>query len=216
LKFLILFLFCLKIFALSIIDKPIVFDEKRIELSKTYIQKHYDLKVDNIKIQPRMIVIHWTAINDFTISYNRFYASTLPLDRGDISKASTLNVSTHFMIDRDGQIYRLMDETKMARHVIGLNYYALGIENVGGEGSVDNLTPKQLQANIALIKYLRDKYSKLEYMIGHHEYTQCENTPLWLETDKSYKTIKYDPGEHFMQRLRFHFPKLKSCSEVKH
>lgn len=214
-KIFVFFLFYINTFALSIIDKPIIFDKERIELSKLYIQKHYDLKVDTITIQPRMLVIHWTAINDFTRSYMRFHETRLPLDRPDISKASALNVSTHFMIDRDGKIYRLMDETKMARHVIGLNYYAIGIENVGGENNLDNLTPAQLQANIKLIKYLTRKYADLTYMIGHHEYTQCENTPLWLETDKNYKTVKYDPGKDFIQKLRLQFPELKSCSKVK-
>ncbi len=41
------------------------------------------------------------------------------------------------MVDRDGTRYRLMPETYMARHVIGLNYYSIGIENVGGSMEIE-------------------------------------------------------------------------------
>ena len=119
------------------------------------------------------------------------------------------------MIDRDGTVYRLMDETVMARHIIGLNYSSKGIENVGGKGNIDDLTPAQLNANIELISYLHNKYSTLEYLIGHHEYTEFTQHPLWLERDKNYRTLKHDPGETFMNRLRPHFPQLKSAVKVK-
>ena len=198
---------------ISIIDRPIIFNEKRIALSKQYLQKHYGLNVKNINIHAKIIVVHWTAINDFKRSIERFIEPTLPSDRPDIQKASALNVSTHFMIDRDGTIYRLMPETIMARHVIGLNYSAIGIENVGGENNIDNLTQAQFQANIALIDYLRSKYPSIEYLIGHHEYTHLTDHPLWLEKDKNYRTLKYDPGDAFMYRLREHFPKLKHSQE---
>lgn len=124
-----------------------------------------------------------------------------------------MNVSTHFMIDRDGTIYRLMDETLMARHVIGLNYSSIGIENVGGKNNKDDLTPAQLNANIKLIAYLKNKYSTIEYLIGHHEYTDFTDHPLWMESDVRYRTIKYDPGDEFMDKLRQHFPELADSTE---
>lgn len=198
---------------LTIIDKPIIFNEERIALSKQYIQQHYGLKVKDVHIKTRIVVVHWTAINDFNRSFQRFVEPTLPSDRPDIQKASALNVSTHFMVDRDGTIYRLMPETLMGRHIIGLNYSAIGIENVGGEQNIDNLTQAQLKANIALIKYLQQRHPALEYLIGHHEYTDFTEHPLWLEKDEHYRTTKYDPGEAFMHKLRKHFPTLKSATK---
>ena len=91
----------------------------------------------------------------------------------------------------------------MARHVIGLNYSTIGIENVGGEGnSKDDLTEAQLKANIKLVKYLKAKYPSIENIIGHHEYREYENTPLWLEKDDGYRTIKADPGERFVNAVK--------------
>jgi N-acetylmuramoyl-L-alanine amidase len=201
-------LLSLNLFAIEIINKPIIFNELRIDLTKEYILKHYGLKVKDIKIIPRIIVIHWTTNNDFEGSYRRFINPTLSSDRPDIQKASALNVSAHFMVKRDGTIYRLMDETSMARHIIGLNYSSIGIENVGGEKNIDNLTSAQLEANIELIDYLTHKYRTIKYLIGHFEYTNFTEHPLWLEKDKSYRTKKYDPGEIFTDRLQKRFKNL--------
>lgn len=59
------------------------------------------------------------------------------------------------MVDRDGSIYQLMPEKWMARHVIGLNHYAIGIENVGGINGKDDLTDAQARANAFLVCYLK-------------------------------------------------------------
>ncbi len=202
------------LFAISIVDKRIIFNERRIDLTQKYIEEHYDLNVDDINITPRIIVIHWTTMNDLNKSIQCFKKPTLASTRPDIKEASPLNVSAHFLIDRDGCIYRLMDETLMARHVIGLNYCSIGIENVGGKNSKDNLTPEQLKSNIELVAYLKEKYATIEYLIGHHEYTDFSDHYLWLETDESYRTIKHDPGDRFMQKIRQNFTELKSSPEA--
>ena len=109
---------------------------------------------------------------------------------------------THFMVERDGTIHQLMPLDYMGRHVIGLNYSSIGIENVGGEGYVQDLTVEQLLANIFLVNYLKKKFSTIEYVVGHHEYRCFEKTSLWLEKDDGYRTKKYDPGEIFMRDIR--------------
>jgi N-acetyl-anhydromuramyl-L-alanine amidase AmpD len=93
-----------------------------------------------------------------------------------------------------------MPETTMARHTIGLNHCAIGIENVGG-GKDLPLTKAQLKSNIYLVEYLASKYD-IEYVIGHQEYTQFEGHPLWLEVDDGYRTTKTDPGMDFMEKVR--------------
>jgi len=195
---------------LRIIDKPIDFGKKRVAMTKAYIRQHYGLKVKNIKITPRIIVLHWTAEMNFQKSFNRLKPEKLLTDRKDIAKASLLNVSSQFMVDRDGTIYRLMPENWMARHVIGLNYSSIGIENIGGNGNKkEDLTPAQLHANIALIRYLKAKYPTIKYLIGHYEYRQMEKTSLWLEKDKGYRTVKNDPGKKFMRDVRKSVKDLK-------
>lgn len=188
---------------LKIIDKPIDFGPERIAMTKAYIQSHYGMNVENIEITPKIIILHWTAEMDFDKSFKRLQPEILLSDRKDIMKASALNVSAQFMVDRDGTIYRLMPENWMARHVIGLNYSSIGIENIGGkDNKTEDLTPAQRQANIDLIFYLKAKYPTIEYVIGHHEYQQMEHTFLWLEKDKGYRTVKSDPGENFMSQIR--------------
>ena len=188
---------------LKIHSKPIDFGPERVEMTKAYISRHYGKQVKDITITPKIIVLHWTAEMDFDKSFHRLKPEKLLSDRKDIAKASALNVSAHYLVDRDGTVYRLMPDNWMARHVIGLNYSAIGIENVGGkENKKDDLTPAQLKANIALVKYLKKKYPTIEYLIGHHEYRRMERTPLWLEKDKGYRTVKNDPGDRFMLDVR--------------
>ncbi|MBO0323234.1 N-acetylmuramoyl-L-alanine amidase [Muricauda sp. CAU 1633] len=184
----------------EIVDIPIIFDEQRIELTKEYLAQRYRLEQDTTTIVPKMIVLHWTAIPTLKKSFAAFNRSTLPNWRPDLENVSGLNVSSHFLVDRDGTIYRLMPETVMARHTIGLNHCAIGIENVGGTGGFP-LTKKQLKSNIYLVKYLASKYN-IDYVIGHQEYTLFEGHPLWLEVDDGYRTTKTDPGMDFMKKVR--------------
>lgn len=188
--------------SLQIHDRPISFSESRKEATLTYILEHYDRRPGDISMVPRVIVLHWTAIDGFEDSFRAFNSETLRGTRPDLGSADQVNVSIHFLVDRDGTVYRLMPETWMARHVIGLNYSAIGVENVGGGDSVDNLTDEQIAANILLVRYLSEKYPTIEHLIGHSEYRLFEDHPLWLEIDDEYRTEKVDPGDRFMTAVR--------------
>jgi beta-N-acetylhexosaminidase len=199
------------LFAFEIIQTPIPFDEERIALTKEYIKAHYNLNVTDIKIVPKIILIHYTALNSYKKTLKRFMSSELPSDRPLIKKGGMLNVSTHFLVEQDGTIHQLMPLDFMARHVIGLNYNSIGIENVGGEKGQDNLTSQQLQANIFLVNYLKNKFNTIEYVAGHQEYTCFDKTALWLEVDKRYRTEKSDPGVRFMRELRANIKGFKEA-----
>lgn len=201
-----LFIFIVSITLLScksieIIDKPVTFDKERKQLSLEYLENRYGIIKESPDIDPKMIVVHWTAIPTMEKSFSAFNSSRLPDWRPDITNASALNVSSQFLVDRDGTIFRLLPETTMARHVIGLNHCAIGIENVGGTEETP-LTKKQLKANIRLINYLKEIYPEIDYVIGHFEYTKFEGHPLWLEVDDSYRTEKTDPGKDFISKIR--------------
>ena len=184
----------------EIVDIPIVFDEQRMKLTKEYLLNRYNLDQETPEITPKMVVLHWTAIPSLKKSFEAFNRSTLPNWRPDLENVSGLNVSSHFLVDQDGTIYRLMPETLMARHTIGLNHCAIGIENVGGTEGMP-LTKAQLRSNIYLVNYLASKYD-IDYVIGHQEYTLFENHPLWLEVDDGYRTEKTDPGMDFVEKVR--------------
>lgn len=186
--------------SITIIDKPIRFDEQRKQLTKEYLQNRYELTGDSIVINPRMIVLHHTVIPTLEKTFEAFDSPTLPNWRPEIENVSGLNVSSQFVVDQDGTIYKLMPENHMARHVIGLNHCAIGVENVGGTPE-QPLTRAQVKANIKLVNYLASKYP-IEYLIGHHEYTLFEGHKLWLEVDDGYRTKKTDPGDDFMGKVR--------------
>ena len=183
-----------------IIDKPIIFDKERESLTLEYLSERYGLEQESPTIVPKIVVLHWTAIPTFERSFKAFVNSTLPNWRPELVDISGLNVSSQFLVDRDGVIYRLIPETIMARHVIGLNHAAIGIENVGGTKDTP-LTKAQLKSNIWLVEYLAKKYD-IQYLIGHYEYTNFENHALWLEVDDGYRTKKTDPGKDFLNKVK--------------
>ncbi|RZL49982.1 MAG: N-acetylmuramoyl-L-alanine amidase [Pedobacter sp.] len=184
---------------LNIIDKPIIFDATRTRLSLDYLKRRHSLIQNEPTINPTMIVLHWTASRSLMGTYNAFNKSILPSGRKNLTGASSLNVSSHFLVDRDGTIYQLLPDTTFARHVIGLNYCAIGIENVGSNDYP--LTKAQLLANEKLVRYLAKKY-KIQYLIGHYEHTLFKNTSMWRETNPYYQSGKIDPGKTFMRNIR--------------
>lgn len=184
--------------AINIIQKPIEFNQERIDLSLDYMRTHYGIVQKTPTINPLMIVLHYTEVG--TLEHNiRYFNSTYLNGRKNLSRESALNVSSQFIIDRDGSIYQLMPPTQFARHTIGLNYCAIGIENIGG--SKQPLTEAQAEANAKLIRYLTKKYA-IQYLIGHSEYDAFRNSSLWKEKNPNYFTEKYDPGAGFMQKVR--------------
>ncbi len=186
---------------LAIVDRPIPFPAERVALTRAYIRDHYGLVVRDIRIVPRIIVLHWTGSESLEASYDAFRSPTLA-GRPELAEAGALNVSSHFLVDRAGIAYRLMPETWMARHVIGLNYSAIGIENVGGAGGDPDLTRAQVAADIALVRQLVRRHPTIHYLIGHDEYRDFEGHPLWLERRPGYRTTKLDPGPAFTAAVR--------------
>ena len=183
-------------------QSPIQFNEERIALTQQYQLTHYGLDSKSIEIEPRMIVLHWTAIPTFEATFRVFNSATFPPNSPRTKDLpGDLNVSAHYVVDRDGSIHQLMPETWMARHVIGLNHYAIGIENIGGIDNKDDLTEAQVKANAFLVCYLRKKYPEIQYVIGHNDYLNFKHTSLWLELDPNYQTDKYDPGPTFVKKV---------------
>lgn len=184
--------------------RPLPFGDERVAATIDYVRERCDPQVAasplSIFYSPRMIVVHWTATPTRAAARREFDPPTLSTVRAELSRAGRLNVSAHFLVDRDGTIEQLLPETVIARHCIGLNRVAIGIENVGGPEAP--LTAAQLRADAALVTHLAHKYPAIRYLIGHLEYTRWERSPLWEERDPTYRTIKIDPGEPFLVALR--------------
>lgn len=191
----VLFLNCVQA-SIEIIDKPIKWTENRERLIEEYALEHYGFSATTIV--PQAVVVHWTAIGSFESTYNYFYneSFTSGIDAG------TLNVASHFIVDRDGTIYRLTPETALNRHAIGYNWCAIGIENVGGVNGREDLTAAQLEANINLIRYLCEGYPTIKYIFGHYQQVEARQSGLFIENVPDYFAEKIDPGKKFMQALR--------------
>ena len=174
------------------VQKPIPQSANRERLTLEYAQRHYGLSTT--KIVPQAVVVHWTAGPTWQSAYYTFYND----DRGD----GTVNVCSHYIVDKDGTIFCLTEETALNRHAIGYNWCAIGIENVGGVGNREDLTQAQLQANIALIKYLHDKYPTIKYVFGHYQQVAARASGLYIENVQGYRSYKSDPGANFMRGLR--------------
>lgn len=188
--------------AQKIQQSPIQFNEERIALTRQYQLTHYGIDAKSIAIEPKMIVLHWTCIPTFKATFRVFDSPTFPQNSPRISELpGNLNVSSHFVVDRDGSIHQLMPDNWMARHVIGLNHYAIGIENIGGIDGKDDLTEAQVKANAFLVCYLQKKYPAINHVIGHNDYLNFKKTTLWLELDANYQTDKTDPGPFFLAKV---------------
>lgn len=183
----------------KLINKPIDYSAERIRLSLEYLKDHYQIVQKSPTISPRIIVLHYTAGGTVETNYKYFNKTYLESARNVLKKQSTLNVSSQFIVDRDGTIYQLMEPNMFARHTIGLNYCTIGIENIGSKQQP--LTEKQIASNAQLIRFLTKKYN-IEYLIGHSEYGIFRNSKLWKETDPNYFTTKEDPGKDFMTKVR--------------
>ena len=204
----------------------IEFTESRIRLIKEYAELHYsELYRENygspefpgLEIDPKVIVVHYTAGATLQGAFKTFAPETLG-GRPYLDQAGAVNVGIQFIVDYDGTIYQMQPDNYFGRHCIGLNHSAIGFENIGqgditdaalgGEEQNDNrLTLAQLNANSELIRYLKQKYPAIEILIGHSEYRQLEEPShpgheIFYEADPEYRTEKSDPGPNFLGALR--------------
>lgn len=181
-----------------IFEKPVIFDEKREQLTIEYLNDRHGIMTNSPVIVPEMIIVHWSPRPVLEENFELFKYPDLSA-RPDIAGASRLNVSVHFLVDRDGTIFRLLPDSIMGRHTIGLNYMSLRIENIGSASAP--LTRAQVRSNVALIRHLASKHN-IKWLIGHHEYSSFQDSDLWKETDPDYITHRTGPGDRFMNRLR--------------
>ena len=189
----------------SIEDWLLPNEKLRQKLTVKYLAEHSLTRAPtgnlnrDVRMIPKVIVLHWTGGGSLKSAWNTFAPATLR-GRKKLKRAGALNVGAHFLIGRDGTIYRMMDETRILRHCIGLNHVSIGVENIG-DGKRWPLTPEQLKANIELVRYLSGKFP-ITHLIGHHEYRGLEKHPYFSEKNPKYRTIKIDPGAKFMKKVR--------------
>ena len=183
-----------------VVDAPMKWSDERARLTLEYRRQHSDPAAKDLTIDPRVIILHYTGGGSADATRAYFDAPRIEAARGQLAKAGAVNVSAHFLVDRDGTVYRLQPETRFARHCIGMNHIAIGIENVGDEATYP-LTDAQVSADAALVRMLAHRYP-ITHLLGHYEVMKFRDSPYYDERDRSYANDKPDPGERFMSRVR--------------
>lgn len=189
------------------VDRLINYDDTRRALTVEYRRLHEGGEPHDVHIEPRLIVLHHTGGSSVDAAWRYFNRPKIESGRKTLAKAGDVNVGAQFLVDRDGTIFRLMPENWHARHCVGLNHLAIGVENVG-DGKEHPLTAAQIEANAALVRYLAATYP-ITHVIGHNEANSMREHPYFHEEVAGYKTRKGDPGTAFMAAVRERIEDLK-------
>lgn len=143
---------------------PIPFPASRKREMAAYARRHYGIDTYRL-VDPRVIVEHYTETPDFQSTFNTFAP-----DHPDSELHELPNTCAHFVVDRYGTVHQLVPLTIMCRHTVGLNYTAIGIENVGFSDREILDDQRELRASLALTRWLRCRYGiAVRDVIGHSE-----------------------------------------------
>jgi N-acetyl-anhydromuramyl-L-alanine amidase AmpD len=150
----------------TIVQSPIPYGPTRRAQMAAYSKRHYGTA--SWKLHPRVIVLHFTANNSYSATWNTFASNAA--NRGE--KPGTC---AHFVIEKSGKIHQLVPLGVRCRHVIGLNHRAIGIEMVQETGSDARAAarkilnrPKQVNAALRLVRWLQGRYGiSTADVIGH-------------------------------------------------
>jgi beta-N-acetylhexosaminidase len=114
---------------------------------------------------PKVIVEHYTETTTAQEAYNTFSP-----DVPDSEFHQLPNTCAHFLVEPNGRIDELVALSLRCRHTVGLNWTAIGIENVGLSDHEVLDRPAQISASLALTRWLRCRYAiPLKDVIGHNE-----------------------------------------------
>ena len=143
---------------------PIPFPAKRRHEMASYAKRHYGRSTYRLPA-PRVIVEHYTVTSDVRSVYHTFAP-----DVRDSELHELPGTCAHFIIARDGTIFQLVSLGIMCRHTVGLNDSAIGIEHVGFSDREILSNRPQLEASLALTRWLRCRFGiAAKNVIGHNE-----------------------------------------------
>ena len=180
-----------------IVWKPIPFPASRKQEMAAYSLAHYGSASWRLT-SPHVIVEHYTANRSFSATWNTF-ASDVP----DPELHQLPGTCAHFVVDTDGTIYQLVPLGVRCRHTVGLNWTAIGIEDVGTSDRQILDNPRQLDASLSLTLWLMAHFHiSLGDVIGHNESLtspyhhelatawRCQTHGDWVQADMDrYRTL---------------------------
>ena len=104
----------------------------------------------------RRIVMHYTTARDVEGTLSWF-----------LNPKS--QVSAHYVIARNGDIYQMVRDADKAWHARNANADSIGIEHSAAQG--DAMTPQQEETSVALLRWLLAEYKLAKTAITGHRYT---------------------------------------------
>ena len=147
-----------------IVWRPIPFGARRRAETAAYAQRHYGFRSWRLR-RPKVIVEHYTAATTFSSTYAAFARDVPDGELGELPAPCA-----HFVVDRDGRIYQLVRLDTICRHTVGLNWTAIGVENVGTSARDILRNSRQLASSRRLALWLMQRYGiELRNVIGHAE-----------------------------------------------
>jgi N-acetylmuramoyl-L-alanine amidase len=148
----------------SIHQWPIPFGTARKRQMASYSVRHYG-EDTYVLSKPKVIVEHYTETATAQEAFNTF-APDVP----DSEFHELPNTCAHFLVEPGGRIDQLVPLSIRCRHTTGLNWTAIGIENVGFSDRAILGDHAQITASLRLTRWLRCRYGiTLGNVIGHNE-----------------------------------------------
>jgi hypothetical protein len=150
-----------------IVKSYIPFGQKRKNETRAYSREHYGLDTYRLT-DPHLVIWHYTETSDYPSVFNTF-SNDMP----DVEFHELPQVCAHFVVDTYGTIHQLVPLGIICRHVVGLNYTAIGIEIVGRSDQQVLGNSRQFRAAALLTRWLRCRSAiPIRGVIGHNESLQ--------------------------------------------
>src|ERR1019366_58797 len=132
---------------------PIPYGAARKRQMAAYSLRHYG-EDTYLLSHPKVIVEHYTETATAQEAFNTF-APDVP----DNEFHELPNTCAHFLVEPSGRIDQLVPLYLRCRHTTGLNWTAIGIENVGFSDQAILNNPAQIAASLRLTRWLRCRYA---------------------------------------------------------
>jgi N-acetylmuramoyl-L-alanine amidase len=143
---------------------PIPYGATRRAEMAAYSLRHYG-EHTYLLTNPKVIVEHYTETSGASEAFNTF-APDVP----DNEFHELPNTCAHFLVEPSGRIDQLVPLSIRCRHTTGLNWTAIGIENVGFSDQAILGDHRQLRASLLLTRWLQCRYRiARRNVIGHNE-----------------------------------------------
>jgi N-acetylmuramoyl-L-alanine amidase len=167
---------------------PIPYGAERKRQMAAYSLRHYG-EDRYVLSDPKVIVEHYTETATAGEAYNTF-APDVP----DNEFHELPNTCAHFLVEPSGRIDQLVPLSLRCRHTVGLNWTAIGIENVGFSDREILDDRAQIDASLRLTRWLRCRYGiTLQNVIGHNE---SLSSPYHRERVPSFQHQTHSDWDH--------------------